>query len=848
MKMETTSHSTPATVFPDLISNHFDLNKVLHDLHHYLPAQSSLKDFIHHNTLHAFQHLSFFDALRSANEVFGYKTTLSLAEYRALFKEGKISEAMLDTVLQQRKGKAQRLLWKELMLKGDFSEVKPPRIGLIRGHWKKQYAVDLDNMVHPLIFRVLCSFLDQGISIWNFPVKELSLLEALRKMEAGSLFSFFKSERARQLLLNENTRVEDLLDLLIGKSSWYGQYLFDQQFAHSGWSGMVAVAATTPGAFLDSRNISLKELITFELLLEIDTLDYLLGEGHWKPLGVVVTETPAPLFDNFPATPASEVTQLWQEAFEWTYFDQVVFGLLESRKLPEPASSKSFQAIFCIDDRECSFRRHLENIDPDCETFGTPGFFSVDSYFQPMGGKFVTKICPAPVQPKHVIQEKGEEKVLEKDLHLSKHSHSFHSGWLIAQTLGFWSAIKLFLHLFVPSLMPGTASALRHMDHEASITVEHEPHAHEPLQVGYTVEEMTDRVERLLVSIGLVHHMAPLIYVVGHGASSVNNPHYAAYDCGACSGRAGSVNARAFAHMANHPEVRDRLKERGLNIPANTLFIGALRDTTRDEVHFFDEQSLSHQQNVVHTRYAAFFEKALQFNARERSRRFENIDSNKSLEKIHQRIKRRSVSLFEPRPELNHATNALCIVGRRSLSKGLFLDRRSFLNSYDYALDPDGKYLAQILNAATPVCGGINLEYYFSRVDNHKLGAGTKLPHNVMGLFGVANGIDGDLRPGLPSQMIEVHDPVRLLMVVEHFPETVIDTLQKNPATYDWFLKEWVLLVVIHPESKMAYRFEGGEFHWYEPLTQQLEAVTDLTSKILSTRENLPVYLLNHQA
>jgi uncharacterized protein len=54
------------------------------------------------------------------------------------------------------------------------------------------------------------------------------------------------------------------------------------------------------------------------------------------------------------------------------------------------------------------------------------------------------------------------------------------------------------------------------------------------------------------------------------------------------------------------------------------------------------------------------------------------------------------------------------------------------------------------------------LEYYFSRVDNQKLGAGTKLPHNVMGLIGVANGIEGDLRPGLPLQMIEVHDPVKI--------------------------------------------------------------------------------------
>jgi uncharacterized protein YbcC (UPF0753/DUF2309 family) len=70
------------------------------------------------------------------------------------------------------------------------------------------------------------------------------------------------------------------------------------------------------------------------------------------------------------------------------------------------------------------------------------------------------------------------------------------------------------------------------------------------------------------------------------------------------------------------------------------------------------------------------------------------------------------------------------------------------------------------------------LNIIFQGVDNHRLGAGTKLPHNVMGLFGVANGIDGDLRPGLPSQMIEVHDPLRLLIVVEHFPEVILNTLK----------------------------------------------------------------------
>jgi uncharacterized protein YbcC (UPF0753/DUF2309 family) len=167
------------------------------------------------------------------------------------------------------------------------------------------------------------------------------------------------------------------------------------------------------------------------------------------------------------------------------------------------------------------------------------------------------------------------------------------------------------------------------------------------------------------------------------------------------------------------------------------------------------------------------------------------------------------------------------------------------MNSYDYKIDPDGTLLFGIMKPLGPVCGGINLEYFFSRVDNQKLGAGTKLPHNVMGLFGVANGIDGDLRPGLPSQMIEVHDPVRLLIIVEHFPEVVLKTIQKAPETYEWFINEWVHLVVINPETKELSVFQDDQFTLYKPLKQKVEVVSDVTTILETHEENLPVYIIS---
>ena len=127
------------------------------------------------------------------------------------------------------------------------------------------------------------------------------------------------------------------------------------------------------------------------------------------------------------------------------------------------------------------------------------------------------------------------------------------------------------------------------------------------------------------------------------------------------------------------------------------------------------------------------------------------------------------------------------------LTKNIFLDRRAFLNSYDYTIDPTGDILAKVISPIGPVCGGINLEYYFSRIDNQKLGAGTKLPHNVMGLIGVSNSSDGDLRPGLPLQMIEVHDPVRLLVVVEQVPDIVLKVVKSSENIYNWYFANYIL-------------------------------------------------------
>ncbi len=836
----------------------FNEHHVLHELKHYLPSQTPLKDFIHHNSLHAFQTLKFYDAIFKAAKIFGYQVTLELTDYRRLYKIGRINNNILERCIKQKKGGGEEEVskWKNNLLVKKYDESNSSRIGLLRANWKRQYKIDLDSLVQPLLFRILASYLDQGISSWHFPDKNKGFLASIRALEKNSFTSFFKTEAARKLLQNENCTLNNLLKILVGKESHYEQYLFDQQFSHRGWSGMVATLEEQPNTLLDRKKISLNDLIVFELLLEIDALNYHVGK-KWTPLCENLNSKPIDLFAAVPETELNEVLTIWQDAFEWSYYDEVLAGISSIKKNNEAApTSKSFQAMFCIDERECSLRRHIESVDSNCETLGTPGFFGVEFFFQPENGKFYDKLCPAPVTPKYLIKECDVKEKRKHELLYTNKTHTLLLGYFSSFTLGMWAGIRLFMNIFRPKMSPAISNAFSHMHKHSTLTIENKDlkHRENDLQIGFTIEEMASRVENLLRGIGLIQNFSSIVYVVAHGSSSANNPHHGAHDCGACSGRPGSVNAKVFSFMANHKKVRKLLNERGIHIPDSAQFIGALHDTAGDEMEFYDERVLSATNEKKHIENKIAFEKALDLNAKERSRRFASINTKNSLRKVRKAIKDRSVSLFEPRPELGHGTNALCIVGGRALTKKLFLDRRAFLNSYNYKTDPEGTLLTGIMKPLGPVCGGINLEYYFSRMDNHKLGAGTKLPHNVMGLIGVANSCDGDLRPGLPLQMIEVHDPIRLLIVVEHFPSVVLQTIQSVPEMYEWFINEWVHLIAINPETNTFYYFKGGAFSVYSPLQKKVKTIQNMNNLIESaeemktnyivnaTQENLPVY------
>jgi uncharacterized protein len=538
------------------------------------------------------------------------------------------------------------------------------------------------------------------------------------------------------------------------------------------------------------------------------------------------------VLDEFTVTERSKV---WLVAYEGHYREDMFQALRANHNRGRWAkrdNAPEAQIVFCMDEREESFRRHLEELNPAIETLGAAGFFGVAMNYKGLDDNRVTPLCPIVVTPVHEVQElpqAGQEQPLQRHkqgrnlnqwfsnlLH-----HGLRRNLILSQlTINVMAPFTL-LGLLAKSLIPKSQNNLltktaksvsgsvntQLMFTSTDTTTVATP---EQPKLGFTESEQADRIAGFFRNTGLTYGFAPLVVLMGHGSMSQNNPHLAAYDCGACSGRHGGPNARVFAAMANRPEIRQRLSERNIHIPDGTWFIGAEHNTCSEEISWYDTDIVPKENQEALTHLQQQLKHAQHMSAHERCRRLASAPRNPELKDALTHIAERSTDFSQARPELGHCTNASALIGRRSVTQGAFFDRRVFLISYDPTQDPDGKIVEGILLNVGPVGAGINLEYYFSTVNNERLGCGTKVPHNIVGLFGVMEGTTSDLRTGLPSQMIEIHEAMRLQLMVEAKTTILEQIYARQPSLQELIAGGWILLSTIDPESGEIFIFERG--------------------------------------
>ncbi len=770
-----------------------------------------------------------------------------------------------------------------------------------RDHLLRATGADADVLVHDLLIRFCSVFLDQGFAGWRLPLRNAGFFKSFCELygrPGGPPDRWMRGLAAelRRISAESMSPVESIaasLEDLGVQPDETGEFVTQTLLALRGFAGMIwqtesrgdrVAEPSPPGTLLEFLAVRLiLDRVALRFLAR-ETLGYrgplrelssrcdgkrahshptpdqraftvfqlaqLLG---WEPpaLARLTSREWAMLVEETEAFSGLDRRRVFHHALERRYRLQTLDAVaLHSRRVDAgeprlaPATRPSFQIVCCIDDREESFRRHLEEVEPNCETFGAAGFFGVAMYYKGAADAHFTPLCPVSIQPRHYVVERVAYSMKHRERRRRKQrrtigtvthrvhvgSRTFAGGWLAA-VLGSIASIPLVMRI----LFPRTAAQLRRLMggfvRPPEVTMlQLERTADEPgpegEAIGYRVDEMADIVEGLLRAMGLTRQFARLVIMVGHGSSCLNNPQEAAYDCGACSGGRGGPNARAFAQMANDPRVRAILRERGLQIPDDTVFVGSYHNTCDDSMAYYDLDRLppTHHDDFAHASTA--LDVAREWNAHERCRRFQSADLDWTPEEALRHVEGRAEDLSQVRPECGHATNALCFVGRRDWSRGLFLDRRCFLQSYDYAQDDaDRSLLAGILGAVIPVCAGINLEYYFSFVDPTGYGCGTKLPHNITSLLGVMNGAASDLRPGLPWQMVEIHEPLRLLCVIEAPPEAVQAVLDGNPTIAVLVKNGWVQVATLDPQSREIHWYHRGRFRPYRITTPELPTV-----------------------
>ena len=698
------------------------LHQAVDRLAYRLPAQGPIGVFIHHNTLHAFEHLPFERAVVEAAQLFGAEPYMPEAAYRRELARGRIHIDDIDAVLETepdadifpgltrhslrrsmitpgvREFDGATILWRTEQ--GDLArDFRSPALRALFDACFERTVVHeaelppprpIDEIIHPWLIRLCSVFLDQGAAYWPMPRREQGFYESVRTLLArrGGMFPRFlrgldkEFRRHEASTFSATDAVLDYLDAHNLPESQWEEILQSELLALPGWAGLMRRLEESPGlAPHESLPCSLMDFLAVRLTMSrvaarMGAAETAPRENPLKTQERLHLSRTARIYDaarvvSFSAAEVSLLSDLdWASfvsevkacngverrrilhlAYERWHERAILHGLASHRKYRGLSGMKQrprAQVFFCIDEREESIRRALEELDPAVETFSAAGYFGVAVDYQGIDDPQGAPFCPVVVKPRHAVLE--QPKAEDAALHHSRRwrrrllgllmrnsfvsSRSLVRGWLSTSMLGVLSAVPLIGHLLAPrrfailrdwlnkAFLPEPRTELQFMRSAAESA-----DSVEGLLTGFAAEEKADSVASVLGPAGLKQGLARVVVILGHGSTSLNNPHESAHDCGACGGRRGGPNARLFAAMANRPEVRVRLRERGINVSDDTWFVGGYHDTCSDDIELFDLDALpsTHTDDLQLIR--KLLDDARARDAHERARRFESCPS-----------------------------------------------------------------------------------------------------------------------------------------------------------------------------------------------------------------------------
>jgi uncharacterized protein YbcC (UPF0753/DUF2309 family) len=493
-------------------------------------------------------------------------------------------------------------------------------------------------------------------------------------------------------------------------------------------------------------------------------------------------------------------------------------ALAETFAAPAPKASASrpaLQAAFCIDVRSEVFRRALEGVNPGIQTLGFAGFFGLTASHRRFASDVQELRLPVLLNPGLTTCSGGPESAAADQ-----------SARFTARAKRAWGRFKLAAvssFAFVEATGPiyfGKLLSDALGRRGALIPNDPAPRLDPALDLG----TRTNAAETVLRAMSLTTNFAKLVLLAGHGANVVNNPHASALHCGACGGYSGEVNARLLAALLNDPEVRAGLAPQGIEIPADTLFLGALHDTTTDRITLYadDYPSAAHHDDFEKVR--VWLAAAGKLARGERALRLPRAANESAIPK-------RSRDWAETRPEWALAGCKAFIAAPRTRTAAKSLEGRAFLHDYDWRQDKSFGVLELILTAPVVVASWISLQYYGSTVAPEVFGGGNKLLHNVTGGIGVVEGNGGLMRAGLPWQSVHdgecfAHEPLRLSVCIEAPREAMTDILKRHAGVCALFDNRWMHLFALDEDGRMAWRY-AGDLQWTS-MTEAAESVREL--------------------